>query len=44
MHPSKNLKPEWVNIIRNAAPEAEKAGMLQPASWSLFMSRVGLNF
>lgn len=35
MHPSQNLKPEWVNIIREAVPEAEKAGKLQPQQLEL---------
>ena len=35
MHPSQYLKPEWVKIIRDAAPAAEQAGMLQPAQLAL---------
>jgi alkylation response protein AidB-like acyl-CoA dehydrogenase len=35
MHPSQNLKPEWVDIIRGAAPEAEQAGKLQPGQLAL---------
>ncbi|WP_183561993.1 acyl-CoA dehydrogenase [Mucilaginibacter sp. SP1R1] len=35
MHPSIHLKPEWVKIIRNAVPAAERAGMLQPEQLKL---------
>jgi len=35
MHPSQNLKPEWVDIIRKAAPAAEQAGKLQPDQLAL---------
>jgi alkylation response protein AidB-like acyl-CoA dehydrogenase len=34
-HPSTHLKPEWVKIIREAVPAAEKAGMLQPEQLTL---------
>ncbi|MFC0516364.1 acyl-CoA dehydrogenase [Mucilaginibacter angelicae] len=44
MHPSKNLKPEWVNIIRAAAPEAEQASKLQPAQLELIYEQGWFKF
>jgi alkylation response protein AidB-like acyl-CoA dehydrogenase len=29
-HPLQQLRPEWINVIREYAPAAEKAGKLQP--------------
>lgn len=44
MHPSQNLKPEWVDIIRKAAPAAEQAGKLQPDQLSLIYERGWFKF
>jgi alkylation response protein AidB-like acyl-CoA dehydrogenase len=44
MHPSKNLKPEWVDIIRNAAPEAEESGKLQPNQLALIYEQGWFKF
>ncbi|SDF65714.1 Acyl-CoA dehydrogenase [Mucilaginibacter pineti] len=43
-HPSSNLKPEWVNIIRNAAPEAEKLAMLHPDQLALIYEQGWFKF
>lgn len=44
MHPSQNLKPEWVDIIRSAAPEAEQAGKLQPGQLELIYEQGWFKF
>ncbi|AYL98580.1 acyl-CoA dehydrogenase [Mucilaginibacter celer] len=44
MHPSQNLKPEWVDIIRKAAPEAEQAGKLQPSQLELIYEQGWFKF
>ena len=43
-HPSYHLKPEWVKIIRDAAPDAEKAGMLQPGQLELIYEQGWFKF
>lgn len=43
-HPSYHLKPEWVKIIRDAAPDAEKAGMLQPGQLALIYEQGWFKF
>ncbi|WP_431199262.1 acyl-CoA dehydrogenase [Mucilaginibacter sp. P25] len=44
MHPSQNLKPEWVDIIRKAAPAAEQAGKLQPDQLALIYEQGWFKF
>lgn len=44
MHPSQNLKPEWVDIIRSAAPDAEQAGKLQPGQLELIYEQGWFKF
>lgn len=44
MHPSHNLKPEWVKTIRDAAPAAEKAGMLHPDQLALIYEQGWFKF
>jgi alkylation response protein AidB-like acyl-CoA dehydrogenase len=44
MHPSNHLKPEWVKIIREAAPLAERAGMLQPNQLQLIYEQGWFKF
>ena len=44
MHPSQNLKPEWVDIIRKAAPAAEQAGKLQPDQLELIYEQGWFKF
>ncbi|MEX8547739.1 MAG: acyl-CoA dehydrogenase [Mucilaginibacter sp.] len=34
-HPSKQLQPEWIEIIRSEAAEAERTGLLQPKQLKL---------
>ena len=43
-HPSYNLKPEWVKIIRDTAPGAEKAGMLHPDQLALIYEQGWFKF
>jgi alkylation response protein AidB-like acyl-CoA dehydrogenase len=43
-HPSYHLKPEWVKTIRDAAPDAEKAGMLQPHQLELIYEQGWFKF
>jgi alkylation response protein AidB-like acyl-CoA dehydrogenase len=43
-HPSYHLKPEWIKIIRDAAPAAEKAGMLQPDQLALIYEQGWFKF
>jgi alkylation response protein AidB-like acyl-CoA dehydrogenase len=43
-HPSYHLKPEWVKIIRDAATDAEKAGMLQPGQLELIYKQGWFKF
>jgi len=44
MHPSHHLKPEWVKIIRNTAPLAERAGMLHPDQLQLIYEQGWFKF
>lgn len=44
MHPSQNLKSEWVDIIRKAAPAAEQAGKLQPDQLALIYEQGWFKF
>ncbi|WP_426583792.1 acyl-CoA dehydrogenase [Mucilaginibacter sp. R-33] len=44
MHPSQNLKPEWVDIIRKDAPAAEQAGKLQPDQLALIYEQGWFKF
>lgn len=43
-HPSHQLKPEWVKILRDAAPAAETAGKLQPAQLELIYEQGWFKF
>lgn len=43
-HPSHILKPEWVKIIRDTAPAAEKAGMLHPDQLALIYEQGWFKF
>jgi alkylation response protein AidB-like acyl-CoA dehydrogenase len=42
-HPSTLLKPEWVTIIRDNAPEAERLGKLNPAQLQLVYQQQWFN-
>jgi alkylation response protein AidB-like acyl-CoA dehydrogenase len=44
MHPSQNLKPEWVDIIRGAASAAEQVGRLQPGQLALIYEQGWFKF
>jgi len=43
-HPSYLLKPEWVKTIRDAAPQAEKLGMLHPDQLALIYEQGWFKF